>query len=166
MLFGHKAFARFGVFLAAALFVAGCGQNQTQTQDGDAPAAQGEMVFHRGNGAEPQTLDPALAQGNWEDNIIGDLMMGLTTEDVNSNAIPGAAERWEISPDGLTWTFHLRDHQWSDGRPVTAEDFVYGWRRLLDPKTASTYAYFLHVVKNAKAVNTGPTGRSPAMPTS
>jgi oligopeptide transport system substrate-binding protein len=65
------------------------------------------------------------------------------------------AERWEISPDGLTWIFYLRDATWSDGTKLTAEDFVYGWRRTLSPATASPYAYFLYVVKNAQPVNSG-----------
>jgi oligopeptide transport system substrate-binding protein len=66
------------------------------------------------------------------------------------------AERWEVSEDGLLWTFHLRDEaRWSDGRPVTAEDFVYAWRRLLDPATASDYAYMLHGLRQARAFNTG-----------
>jgi oligopeptide transport system substrate-binding protein len=81
--------------------------------------------------------------------------MGLTTEDAKGEPIPGAAERWETSTDGLTWTFHLRDHQWSDGEPVTADDFVFAWRRILDPKTASPYAYFLNLIKNAESVNAG-----------
>jgi oligopeptide transport system substrate-binding protein len=83
------------------------------------------------------------------------MMIGLTTENAKGEPIPGAAERWESSPDGLTWTFHLRDHQWSDGMPVTAGDFIYAWRRILDPKTAAPYAYYLYLIKNAQAVNTG-----------
>ena len=68
---------------------------------------------------------------------------------------PGAAESWEISADGKTWTFRMRDHLWSDGTPVTARDFVYSWRRILDPKTASTIAYYLYVIKNGEAVANG-----------
>ena len=83
------------------------------------------VVYNHGNGAEPASLDPHHTQEAYAANIIGDLLVGLTTEDVDGNAIPGAAERWEPSEDGKTWTFHLRDHQWSDGQPVTAEDFVY-----------------------------------------
>jgi oligopeptide transport system substrate-binding protein len=128
------------------------------TQSGTASAPGGEpgiVVLNRGNAAEPASLDPHLINGTWEANIAGDLIVGLATEDAKGQPIPGAAERWETSADGLTWTFHLREHQWSDGQPVTAGDFVYAWRRLLDPKTASSNAYYLHVVKNAQAVNTG-----------
>lgn len=123
------------------------------TQDHRAPAPPG--VLRRGNGAEPFTLDPSLSSAIWEDNIIGDLMLGLMTDDENANPVPGMAERWETSEDGLTWTFHLRDAVWSDGVPVTADDFVFGWRRLLDPYIASTYSYFIYFCKNAEKVNQG-----------
>src|SRR5262245_33009301 len=102
-----------------------------------AVAAQAEMVLHRGIGAEPGTLDPHRASGVWEDMIIGDLFLGLTTEAADGSIIPGAAENWTISDDGLTYTFKLRPGQkWSDGQPLTAGDFVAGFQRLLDPKTA------------------------------
>jgi oligopeptide transport system substrate-binding protein len=112
-------------------------------------------VFRRGNIAEPETLDPILSQGVQEFEIIGDLMVGLTTLDAAARPIPGMATHWETSADGLTWVFHLREALWSDGMPVTAEDFVFSWRRLLDPATASGYAYFLYLVKNAIAINGG-----------
>jgi len=70
-------------------------------------------------------------------------------------SVPAAAERWEISDDGLVWTFRLRPHNWSDGAPVTAEDFVYAWRRILDPATAAPYASLLYIFRNAQAVNSG-----------
>ncbi len=135
--------------LCATFVLAGCG-------DGGSNSAQNiEGVFRRGNGAEPKSLDPVYAQGAWENNLIGDMLMGLTTEDVEGNAVPGMATSWETSEDGLTWTFHLRDANWSDGTPVVADDFVFAWRRLLDPKIASSYAYYLYPIKNAKAVNDG-----------
>ncbi len=111
--------------------------------------------FRFGNAAEPATLDPSMVNATWEDTIVGDLMMGLVTEDSLARPIPGIAERWETSADGLTWTFHLRDTAWSDGTPLTADDFVYAWRRTLAPATASPLAYFLYIVKNAQAVNSG-----------
>lgn len=112
-------------------------------------------TFYFANAAEPFTLDPNLADSSWEDYIIGDLMMGLTTEDAMARPIPGMAERWETSPDGLTWTFHLREALWSDGAPVTADDFLFAWRRLLDPKLAASYAYFIYIFKNAEKINAG-----------
>ena len=143
-------------FCAAALgALAACGDG-AQTNKAAAPGAQaGQVVFNRGNGAEPASLDPHLVQGNWENNIVGDMLVGLTTEDAKGEPIPGAAQHWESSADGLTWTFHLRDHQWSDGQPVMAGDFVFAWQRILDPKTAAPYAYYLYLIKNAQAVNTG-----------
>ena len=141
---------------AAALgALAACGDG-TQTNKAAAPGApSGQVVLNRGNGAEPASLDPNLVQANWEDAIVGDMMLGLIGQDARGQPIPGAAERWESSADGLTWTFHLRDHQWSDGQPVKADDFVFSWRRILDPKTAASYAYYLYLIKNAEAVNTG-----------
>ena len=112
-------------------------------------------TFYFGNAAEPFTLDPNLSDSSWENYIIGDLMMGLTTEDAMARPVPGMAERWEASPDGLTWTFHLRDAVWSDGVPFTADDFLFAWRRLLDPELAASYAYFPYIIKNAQKINAG-----------
>ena len=148
MIFRHWMMA-----LAACAVVAACGQNPA-TQTGQ-KRGSGEIVYNRGNGAEPKSLDPAYMQGTWEDDIVGDMLMGLTTQDAKGDPIPGAATSWETSADGLTWTFHLRDHVWSDGVPVTADDFVFAWRRILDPKIASSYAYFLYPIKNAEPINAG-----------
>ena len=112
-------------------------------------------TFYRGNAAEPNTLDPSLVDAVWEMDILLDLLVGLMMLDENARPIPGMAESWTTSPDGLTWTFKLREALWSDGKPVTAEDFVFAWQRLLDPKTAAIYAYFLYLIKNAEAINNG-----------
>jgi oligopeptide transport system substrate-binding protein len=109
----------------------------------------------RGNASEPQTLDGAMSVSLYDDAIIGDMTVGLMTEDTKANPIPGMALSWATSSDGLTWTFRLRQTVWSDGTPVTAHDFVFSWQRLLDPKTASPYAYFLYLVKNGEPVNAG-----------
>lgn len=116
-----------------------------------------EVVLNRGNsGGEPNSLDPHFTQGTWENFIVGDLLEGLVTEDLNGELIPGAAESWTVSPDGLTWTFKMRKGAvWSDGTPVTANDFVFSWKRLLDPAIAAQYASILYPVKNAEAVNGG-----------
>ena len=111
--------------------------------------------LRRGNGGEPDLLDPALAGTQWEDNIVGDLMVGLTTLDAAARPIPGMAEHWEVSKDGLTWTFQLRKAQWSDGAAVTAGDFVFAFRRLVDPATRSRYAANLWILKNGAAVSAG-----------
>ena len=108
------------------------------------------------NGDEPQSLDPAIVTGQLEGRICLALFEGLTTRDAKGAIIPGQAESWEISPDGLTYTFHLRAGlKWSDGTPLTAADFVNSWERTLNPATASEYAYQLYYVKNAEAYGTG-----------
>jgi len=143
--------------LGAVLVVAltACGPRETSTAGSASSPPIRETVLHRGNGAEVESLDPALADTSWEQWIIGDMMMGLFTEDARGNAILGAAENAAVSPDGKIWTFTLRDSLWSDGTPVTAEDFVYAWRRTLDPKTAGKYGAILYAFKNAKAVAEG-----------
>jgi oligopeptide transport system substrate-binding protein len=108
------------------------------------------------NGDEPQTLDPALATGQLESRIILALFEGLTTRAADGSIVPGMAQSWERSPDGLTWTFHLRPGiKWSNGDPVTAYDFVNSWKRVLEPATASEYAYQLYYLANGEAYNTG-----------
>lgn len=119
------------------------------------PAAA-QNVLHRGNGAEPGSLDPHFISGSWEFNIVGDMFLGLMTEDIRGEAIPGAAESFTRSADGRTYTFILREGAtWSDGVPVTAEDFVFSFRRILNPETAAEYASLLYVIENAQAVNSG-----------
>jgi oligopeptide transport system substrate-binding protein len=122
---------------------------------GTAAVAADGKVLRRGNGSEPYSLDPHRTTGVWESHIIGDMLIGLYTEDVNAQPIFGAAQSAETSEDGLTWTFKIRPHTWSDGTPVSAEDFVFAYRRILDPKTAAQYANVLYPIKNAQKVNKG-----------
>jgi oligopeptide transport system substrate-binding protein len=119
------------------------------------PAPPQGTYINRGNGGEPKSLDPHHIDGTWEANIEGDIFVGLTTEDATGNPIPGAATDWQTSADGLTWTFHIRKALWSDGVPLTAQDFVFAWQRLLDPKNAAPYAYNMWVVKNARVISDG-----------
>lgn len=113
-------------------------------------------TLHRGNQNEPDTLDPSKATGSWESNILGDLFLGLTTEDAHADPIPGAAAAWSVSEDGLVWTFKMREGAvWSDGVPVTADDFVFAFRRQMDPATASQYASILYDIKGGEEVNAG-----------
>ncbi|BCQ35297.1 MULTISPECIES: oligopeptide ABC transporter substrate-binding protein OppA [Erwinia] len=104
-------------------------------------AAKQELV--KGNGAELQSLDPHKIEGVPESNVNRDLLEGLVISDPQGHPIPGVAESWD-NKDGKVWTFHLRNNaKWSNGEPVTAQDFVYSWQRLSDPKTASPYASYL-----------------------
>ncbi|PWQ94487.1 peptide ABC transporter substrate-binding protein [Leucothrix arctica] len=108
------------------------------------------------NGSDPASLDPHKVSGNWEDRIVSDVFEGLVAEDNTGGTIPGQAESWTVSDDGLVYTFKLRDGiVWSDGKPVTAGDFVFGFQRLMNPETAAGYAYIQYLVKNAKAINKG-----------
>jgi len=107
------------------------------------------------NLGEPATLDPHHVSGVWENRIIGDLFLGLTTEGPDGRPVAGAAEEWTISEDATVYTFHIRDHLWSDGTPVTAGDFEYAFQRILLPETAAEYASLLYPIKNAEALNTG-----------
>jgi oligopeptide transport system substrate-binding protein len=136
--------------IAAALGLLGC---QGKVQRPACPA--GQVCLEYGNETEPLTLNPQTANLITEGRILGDLMVGLTTETADGSPQPGVAQSWTTSADGLTWTFKLRDAKWSDGVPLTADDFVYSYRRILDPKTASIYAYLVTLLKNGQAVNDG-----------
>jgi oligopeptide transport system substrate-binding protein len=118
--------------------------------------ARAETVLRRGNHDEPETLDPHKSDGSQEYWIQSDLFEGLTRIDGHGRIVPGVAEKWEVTPDGLTWIFHLRaDLKWSDGSPLTADDFVWSFRRVLDPKTAASYASVLYPIAKAKEINEG-----------
>ena len=136
--------------LALSALIGGCQAKVTRPA---CPA--GQICLEYGNNSEALTLDPQKSNLIDEFSIIGDLIMGLTTDAPDGSPAPGMATSWEVSPDGLTWTFHLRDSKWSDGVPVTADDFVYAYHRILDPKTASIYAYLVYILKNGQAVNEG-----------
>jgi oligopeptide transport system substrate-binding protein len=133
------------VFLATS-----CGKKSAADKGpaavGGAPA--GTKILHFGNGAEPQDLDPQTVQGVPEYRLLLTFFEGLVSEDPQLNTIPGVAEKWEISPDGLVYTFHLRaDAKWSNGEVITADDFVQSYKRMLSPALASEYVYMLwHVV--------------------
>jgi oligopeptide transport system substrate-binding protein len=139
------------VLIAAALVVASCSDKGPARP----PCPEGKVCLLIGNGSEPISLDPHKVQGTWEHRILLDNLIGLTQEDPDGLPIPGMAERWDTSADGLTWRFYLREAQWSDGVPVTADDFVFSLRRILMPETASEYASLLYFLKGAQAVNEG-----------
>ena len=119
-------------------------------------ASSTEETLYLGNSGEPGTLDPHRYNLRLEETLLNDLFMGLTTFSAQGQIVPGAATSWTVSEDGLTWTFNLRkDLRWSDGTPLTADDFVYSLRRLMNPQTAASLAYFMYMLDNAEAVNQG-----------
>lgn len=150
-----------GAALAAMCLVA-CGAKEigdaADTPIGGESGAElaDAQVLHRGNGAEPQTLDPHRGEGVPGSNIHRDLFEGLTIEAPDGTVIPGVAESWEISDDGMLYTFALRKGaRWSNGEPVTAYDFEYGIRRSVDPATLSNYSSILEPIVNATEVIRG-----------
>lgn len=122
--------------------LAGCGQGFSRA----------DLVF--ANGGEAETLDPALMTAQLDMRLAYALFEGLTTFDAAGEPRPGVAESWEISPDGLTYTFHLRrDARWTNGERVSAQDFVNSWRRALAPETAARNSYQLYYLKNGQKFN-------------
>lgn len=115
------------------------------------------QVIHVGNSTEPADLDPQTVTGRPESDIIRTLIEGLVIPDPKTlEPQPGMAERWEVSADGLTYTFHLRANAvWSDGRPITSADFVGSWKRMLTPALGAEYAYNLYVVAGAEDYHKG-----------
>ncbi len=143
-----------GILAVAALLLTGCGKTQRQTA-ADRAAQEGILLL--GNGTEPKGLDPHTVTGVTEHNLISSLLEGLVAEDPKTlKPVPGVAESWDISPDGLTYTFHLRENaKWSNGDPVVAGDFVFSFQRILSPGLAAEYAYMLYPLTNAKEFNEG-----------
>ncbi|MGD0264391.1 MAG: peptide ABC transporter substrate-binding protein [Candidatus Methylomirabilota bacterium] len=117
------------------------------------PGAEGQ-VFRINNMVEPESLDPGAVTGVPEHRILSNLFEGLTTTDPKDlSPRPGMATSWKISKDGLVYTFKLRDARWTDGKPVTAHDFVYAWERVLNPKMGAKYAQQLFYLKNGEDYN-------------
>ena len=117
---------------------------------------KGEKVFRMVIASEPPTLDWSLATDNVSFHVITNIMEGLTQYDDDLNPVPAVAKKWETSEDGKKITFFLRDNVfWNDKVPVTAYDFEYSWKRLLNPATGAEYAYFLYDLVNAYEYNSG-----------
>lgn len=111
-------------------------------------------VVYRGNGAEPGSLDPALADDVHAFNVLADLYEGLVATAANGSIVPAVAESWTISDDGRTYVFTLREQaRWSTGEPVIASDFVRAFRRVRDPATASSYSFLLEPISSFAAVD-------------
>jgi oligopeptide transport system substrate-binding protein len=144
--------------LAVLLGVSGCGRRETRVEEG---RRTGSLLL--AISAEPRDLDPQVLVAFNDMTVVLALFEGLTAiDEATSQPIGAAAERWESSADGLTWTFHLRpDLRWSDGTPLTADDFAFSLRRVLSPQLGSEYAYILFPIAGAEDFNAGRT-RDPA----
>lgn len=147
--------------LALGTLLAACSNNNKNAQSSggtttNGSAAAADQVLNINLEAEPPTLDPAQAQDVQAHTVLTLMYEGLTKMGADGKEQPGVAQSWDISKDGLTYTFHLRNNaKWSNGDPVTANDFVFAWQRVLNPSTAPAppYAYQLYYIKNAQAYN-------------
>ncbi|MEI0487566.1 peptide ABC transporter substrate-binding protein [Brachyspira intermedia] len=137
------------VIFCAAIFVfaISCGGGSSKYEEG---------VLRLNVGPEPQTIDPTLNSAIDGSMYIIHAFEGLATKDKEGKIVGGVAESWDISDNGTKYVFHIRSNaKWSDGKPVTANDFVYSWRRATDPKTAANYSYQMEPLKNAKKITAG-----------
>ncbi|HEY8565631.1 MAG TPA: peptide ABC transporter substrate-binding protein [Beijerinckiaceae bacterium] len=118
--------------------------------------AAAEVVYNRGNDADPETLDVHKTSSVAESNILRDLFDGLVIYDAKAEVVPGTAEKWTVSDDGKRYIFTLRaDAKWSNGDPVKASDFVFSYRRIMAPETGAKYANILYPILNAEKINKG-----------
>lgn len=145
----------FAFFAAIPFALTGCSKKDpaSESPGSTAPAPK---ILRLGNGAEPKDIDPHVVTGVGEHKIITALIEGLVTYSETGDIAPGVAEKWEISPDGLTYTFHLRaDAKWSNGDPVTSQDFARSFQRILTPTLGAEYSYKLFHLVGAEEFNTG-----------
>lgn len=146
-----------GLFLSAILlaFLSACG-NENEKENGSGNDQSEKQVLKIDASGEMDSMDTTVSTTNF--GPMNNVFEGLMTYDLNGDLVPAdAAEEPEVSADGLTYTFKIReDAQWSNGTPVTAQDYVYAWRRMVDPESAAGYAYmFTGILKNAEAINNG-----------
>ena len=143
---------RFYIILLACASLAGCGQNQSNVEKGNA-----EQELYIGIGTEPEGLDPHIVTGVTEHYVLLSLFEGLTTVHPETLAIePGVALNWDVSKDGLRYTFYLDpEARWSNGDPLTAEAFLFAYERILTPAMGAPYAYMLYCIRGAEAFNKG-----------
>lgn len=147
----HRIFCALLIF---SLIVSGC----VQSKETEADKAINKGILIVGNSADPQTLDPHLAQGLLEEKILTAIIEGLTAYHLtdDNKVESGVAERWESNNDASQWTFHLRkDARWSNGDPVTAHDFIYSWKRVLTGDLGAEYAELLYYLENGREYHTG-----------
>ncbi|WKV09523.1 peptide ABC transporter substrate-binding protein [Thermoanaerobacterium sp. CMT5567-10] len=145
------------VVLLLSILLTGCGKSDKKMSTTNANSNV-KQVLHLSLPNDPPMLDPQRATDMTSFEILNAVFEGLVRIDKDGKVEKGSglAKDWTISPDKLTYTFHLKDNiKWSDGNPITAQDFEYSWKRALDPKTASEYAYILYPIKNAEKYNSG-----------
>jgi oligopeptide transport system substrate-binding protein len=164
-----KIWAIVIVITLLAVTLTGCGEKSSKTNK---PKDEPEKIEGKATDVEmddeqyivltqvePQALDPAKSNDIYSADILNEITEGLARmevdEDGNDVVASAGAESWDVSEDGLVWTFHLRDYNWSDGEPVTAQDFEYGIKRTINPETAAVYAFLLYPIKNAEVCNNG-----------
>lgn len=150
-------FSVLALLMAIMLILAACNGGSKETsneKEGGSGDSTKSKVLNVNNSSEPGSLHPANAQGTHESWILEHTFEGLTKKTEEGKIVPGSAKSWEISDDGLTWTFKLRDGlKWSNGDPLTANDFEYAWKYALKPETAADYAYQLYYLKGGEAYN-------------
>lgn len=147
-----RVLAAFLSMAMVAGLATGCGTPGGGSSDGDSSDGK---VFRYAVNTLPTTLDPTKGQSIGDNEIQHAITEGLT-HNTAGDVKPGIAESWDESEDGLTYTFHLRkDAKWSDGEPITAGDFEYSWKRLVNPETASPYAFIGDCLKNGQAIEQG-----------
>ncbi|CAM3432781.1 peptide ABC transporter substrate-binding protein [Marinicrinis lubricantis] len=151
-------FTLLAFILVMGTVLAGCGSNNNNgnTGNGEETSEGAEQVFRINLSSDPPSLDPGIAQDNTSFTVLRAIYEGLTRIDAEGNVVPAVAEKWDVSKDGLTYVFKLReDVKWSNGEPVKASDFEFAWKRALAPETASPYAYQLYYLKNGAEYNAG-----------
>ncbi len=160
-----KKITALGLASVMVWSLAACGKSKPASSETGGSTAAAETAGEAASGkilnvhidVEVASLDPQIATDGTSFEVIADTTDGLYELDADGNPVPALAESVEKSEDGLTLTYHLRDEKWSDGTPVTADDFVFAWRRVVDPRVASEYSFIMGIagVKNADAVTAG-----------
>jgi len=154
----RRSFPTLLLSLCLACAAAGCVDSETGSDVNRPvpPPPEDGLVLRKGNGGEPDSLDPQRSEETSAADILRDLYEGLIAEAPDGSPVPGVAQRWELSEDGRVYTFYLRaDARWSNGDPVVAEDFVAGMRRAVDPATGSAYGQLLQAIEGALDVVAG-----------
>ncbi|HLR20501.1 MAG TPA: peptide ABC transporter substrate-binding protein, partial [Tissierellaceae bacterium] len=159
---GKKSLSLLLVLVLLATALVGCGNDDKETSNSETSEGENidsEQYFNFVLNAEPSTLDPSKGSDIYSWKVLQNIMEPLTRleEDENQEMElkPAGAKEWEISDDGLVWTFDLVENEWSDGEPVTANDYEFGAKRSVDPETASPFAFLMTSIKNADEIIEG-----------